>query len=167
MSRNDRQEGRACANCSHPLGDDAVLWQSRAPMFDGATRLVCSDCAQQVFRCGSWGTWMTTHCQSCGREIHRQTDRRLTRRFEVCSARCRDRAVAAARKERRQVVMQRTCSVCGSSFTGRRDASACSSACRQKAYRQRQALQAAEHPVSSNIDGSQPGAPSCVRAEQE
>lgn len=73
-------------------------------------------------------------CQVCGLPVVLPPDKR--RRIVTCSDTCRARHYA------RPAVTptQHVCGGCGQAMTGRPDRRFCSSACRQRAYRRRQAL---------------------------
>lgn len=73
-----------------------------------------------------------THCAYCGDEIPNAFRRKY------CSYRCANDAYIARRREKQEAAREKVCAVCGERFNAKRkDAVYCSSACKQKAYRQR------------------------------
>jgi hypothetical protein len=90
-------------------------------------------------------------CEVCGRHVMNARGWALggkklispvrRRTHCLCSPACERSFWSARQREKRlarEQERQKTCPVCGKSFLGtRRDASTCSSACRQKAYRRR------------------------------
>jgi hypothetical protein len=146
---------RTCENCNAELGerDPVFVWYARqnGDVPGGASyhaRRGCRDCFEEAatadFQNQPFGLRAAmrmlsgeqpharqTWCERCERTVIVVT---LTKypgedyeRVIYCSAACRD-----ARPGREKV-----CEVCGEEFTARSDAKTCSSACRQKAYRQR------------------------------
>jgi hypothetical protein len=149
-ARESRATGRVCATCGRELRPSEEAWRHRIPFGKNGfgLGLTCIACFEHQFegyspewrefdRAWAFAKYVTVQCAGCGRVLHRKADRRLFRRFESCSDRCWQRAHAAHRKAQRQTRMRRICAVCGAAFTGRRDAAACSSTCRQRAFRQR------------------------------
>ena len=88
-------------------------------------------------------------CGGCGRHVWLRASRagirhgfyQSRRRYAYCSERCKQAVYAAegkAKRTRRRAARKSQCVACGKEFSlGRSDARTCSSACRQRAYRQR------------------------------
>ena len=75
-------------------------------------------------------------CCHCGRPVFVDRHRKGLRYF-VCSESCRRKAALQARRPEPKL---RPCIICGQTFTAKRkDAFLCSAACKQKAYRRREA----------------------------
>jgi hypothetical protein len=156
------KEGTSCATCGRHLTDDEPIWRCRfsseCMSLVGLTRRpvgcapVCGDCWPKLRELDPWArlsgdadaTWkphlwkadspfVSKPCSGCGRRV---VTGFWLRYVIVCSDRCA-RQVRAERRRARPI--QRQCS-CGRVFTPpRRDGWYCSNACRQRAYRQRQA----------------------------
>jgi hypothetical protein len=134
------RDGRLCATCGTELGDDATLWRYRTRSL---TPPHCERCAQKwlwVVRQRSWCAFLgPIACKGCGRPVHFTATTQAMLLRTVCSERCSAIAHNADRRAKRAPARQRTCTNCGQPFVARRDARTCSRACRQRAYRQRQA----------------------------
>ena len=76
-------------------------------------------------------------CVACGLPVILSVDAR--RKVDTCSDRCRT-AYYTDRARRDSAPVTHRCKGCGEAMTGRADRRYCSSACRQRAYRQRDAL---------------------------
>ena len=77
-------------------------------------------------------------CTYCGRSFYQWKKTGSGRVTKYCSARCRNDSYMARRKARHDLLLNKSCSVCGSEFTAKKtDALYCSNACKQKAYRMR------------------------------
>jgi hypothetical protein len=84
----------------------------------------CPGCRQKIYWCGWWGQTLN-HCPDCRRTALRRKKREALRQY---------------RKSIRTEPSPVTCARCGTTFTPpRSDASYCSPACRQAAYRERKA----------------------------
>ena len=154
-----RATGETCAECGEAFEAGQLTWHVGLPtgltnLVDGrpifSDVLVCTDCvvipswwvnnsSAAEYRDEWFPPTFALTCPICGRCI-RYRDARY--RLGVCSARCA-RAADAARKRDERAVAQlyrdyTSCEACGGCFKPRRsDAKFCSSACRQKAYRER------------------------------
>ena len=120
-----------CAGCfevraDRPLSQDelhAMIWAS-----------VCGRSIDPLPLC------RPTPCETCERPVVNEVTRRW-REHTFCSERCAWRWYDADRNERASEARQKRCPVCDETFDAtRRDATTCSPACRQRAYRRRQAL---------------------------
>jgi hypothetical protein len=76
-------------------------------------------------------------CVTCGLPVILSVDAR--RKIDTCSDRCRTRYYSDRARHDHAPATHR-CEGCGEMMTGRADRRYCSSACRQRAYRQREAL---------------------------
>jgi predicted nucleic acid-binding Zn ribbon protein len=78
-------------------------------------------------------------CAGCGRQVFNINNRRQYQRtLTTCCPRCYSRAARLALSRKAEPSRHKTCPVCGQAFQATRtDARTCSSACKQKAYRQR------------------------------
>ena len=122
------RECRWCGSCGRDLAAGEPVWRLR-----GRRRWlqpICADCRW------CYAPW-SGPCGYCGRTVHELRYRAM--RF--CSTACSDRYTADFRRERRAAARAgRRCEQCAELLdAGRVDARYCSSACRQKAYRQRKA----------------------------
>ena len=149
--------GQSCGSCGRALAPDEPVWvvplragydpRTRSPMRWKAP--ICGGCAgprahdRLRFR-------HPEPCDGCGRDVTSPHERRH-RRWVVCSQRCAWTARNRLRAEAAAAARAKRCAVCGREFeAGRRDALTCSPACRQKAYRRRQAgLGSCERPSST------------------
>jgi hypothetical protein len=96
---------------------------------------------------GGWVQDPPRTCGNCGRLFHALASR-------YCSDRCANIDRAARRREAREAARQCCCERCGHRFTApRSDARYCSPACRQAAYRQRCAEQAAARAQARTVLG--------------
>jgi hypothetical protein len=98
---------------------------------------VCSECGPKSWRIVRSGDRLKpSPCVTCGRPVVDPYWR--TRRYVVCSERCRGLAYQTARREQRADERgERTCPSCGTMFTpARSDSIYCTSASRQRAYRE-------------------------------
>ncbi len=140
-------EGQSCSECGRSLAPDEPVWRRRWNLFGvrgfgGGYSWTVSPFCQECKK-SPWGGWADPKpCEGCGRPVYHE--RRWWRWWHVlCSDRCA-RAFHVARsnakaKARRTAAREgKTCQVCQRLFTpSRLDATTCSSACRQRAYRQR------------------------------
>jgi hypothetical protein len=128
-----------CDNCRQPIADDAPvyrLYENWGSYGRGVHGWVCERCGERV----PTPKEPPVPCIICGRPVIYDARRRAE--FAVCSERCSRVAVFERQKARAQrkkpAPEQRTCAVGGQLFIPKRkDAAFCSSACRQKAYRDR------------------------------
>jgi len=136
-----RDQGGICGECDRELAEGEPVWivsyyagVSPGRQSQYLLGAFCQECLPQ------WKeTWQPRPCQSCGRPIHHEVDRRW-RKHALCSQVCRINWHNAQVLERAAEQRAKVCVVCGKHFTAtRRDAVVCSSSCRQKAYRQRHA----------------------------
>lgn len=128
-----------CAECGRELQADEPLWQQHVPYqsFVGHGHLlamVCENCVRALVRRDA----RSGRCPGCKRPVHFD-DNRIRHGFcsNVCSRqywRERKRDERAIDREGQRAL----CEGCGQVFAGKRsDALYCSSACRQRAYRER------------------------------
>jgi len=133
-----------CAHCERPLKAGEPVWRrllSLGPgFFGGWSRTVAPICE----RCGS-----SCHiefrgpqpCENCGRSVHQEYNRRFYRHTFCCEVCVRAFFATAARLRRAEERDPRPCAQCGETFEPtRKDARFCSGACKQLAYRKRQAV---------------------------
>jgi hypothetical protein len=94
-----------------------------------------------VYPWGEYGDVTTTGpCGSCGEEVEvvESLGYYARRRYLFCSQACRAQHSNRLVSERGAWRREKVCVVCSKEFTAKRaDTKTCSSACRQKAYRQR------------------------------
>jgi hypothetical protein len=159
---------RICGGCGKELSENASVWLQpvrRRMAFGSSSPLIpfgrC--CVPEKDDFAKLG-----RCQACDRRVYllvytyragrRYRQRMRLSRLVYCSLHCRQAvyaAVAKARRERNKV-KRLSCMVCGKEFPPTRsDARACSSACRQKAYRDRRSHQAAITTGQSPLDTDQ------------
>jgi hypothetical protein len=124
---------RWCSGCGRDLGPDEPVWRLQRTSYGIVTH--CDDCTREVDR----AYYVKSHgkCATCGRLVH---DARARASWLLyCCDRCRQAPAAARRAERRADARAgRKCEQCDEVIdASRNDAVYCSSACRQKAYRQR------------------------------
>lgn len=149
-----------CPVCLRPISDDnrgmkVTVRRRRSPKHAwlAAWRLgdpyaiVCQDCATAP-RAGADGDrnlvmvaiyeylddYEPAVCEQCSLPILLKPDKR--RKRATCSEYCRVKLAKAAKRVPVPVTL---CEVCGAEMSGRADRRTCSSACRQKSYRQRAA----------------------------
>jgi len=126
------RDAATCGHCGRALAASEPVWWIRAhgSHSGNALTVTCAACAPDWWKARS----RQGACETCGRAVG------MARRWShhvFCSARCRWRWGNARHAAPRVTV---TCAVCGRAFVPpRRDAKACSPACRQRAYRQREA----------------------------
>lgn len=126
--------GAVCGRSGGPLLVTDPVWFVRLSCGPcGSVRRqapVCRTCAPPSKVTPPWT------CAICQRPVG---GRRRPRGRVCCSETCRWRWYNAQRKARAAPERLKVCRACGQSFQARRrDATTCSSACRQRAYRQRQ-----------------------------
>lgn len=111
--------------------------------------LICSNCwrpgpsyvtddgpfAPTVF--GLWGDGepVIGPCAGCGVRVMRGSDPRM--KYLTCSTACTVKASKEAHAASTRMRVAEVCAGCGDALDGRTDRRYCSSACRQKVYRQR------------------------------
>lgn len=130
-------DASGCAKCGKAIApDERITWKRiLVPGFLGSDEVKAPCCDICV---GEDPYYLLTSkvCGHCGRPV-RLKPRKYQRRF-WCSNRCSQRWYNAHRIPRYKPRV--ICGCCGSDFKpARRDAAFCSSACRQRAYRQRKA----------------------------
>ena len=77
-------------------------------------------------------------CETCKREVYYPRDR-VYRRHIFCSEGCQNEHYSKVQREKRLKNRQKECNECGQAFTApRSDTKFCTSACKQRAFRQRQ-----------------------------
>jgi hypothetical protein len=160
VARRERVEqaayyGTTCAECSRDLGPGETVGRRRfeedGVTIEGfgshliATASVCEDCCRDrpdgSGMVGS-GDPVLVECSGCRRPVSMGSAE--VSRWSVCSTVCRY-AVRKAERRHRAAYRRYKCDQCGEVFTpARADARHCSSACRQKAYRQRSAERATQ-----------------------
>ena len=158
-----------CGKCGQAIAPGDAVWITRkwfAGDFgdDVVATPLCTACAEMGD--DSWGPRVPIHqyeygrarpCEGCGRPVAWET-RIKPRRRNICSDHCGWTVANRRRSARSAVLRRKVCATCGVGFTGgRRDAVTCSSACRQKSYRQRSARHdsaPAPLPVSIGDEGA-------------
>jgi hypothetical protein len=139
--KESRKSGKVCASCGTDLTYQTAYRAQRYG--DEPFVMLCEKCAPD---------WLTSfagkpsrivqpvhvhwwHCAGCGRDVVFGMSAGQYRERVYCSDDCR---AAYRRKRKESQPHTNTCEVCAKEFTSKRsDAKTCSSACRQKAYRQR------------------------------
>ena len=127
-----------CGDCGKAIAPDEPIHRVRQYIghgFMGGARYsvypVCEDCAGAP----NWHSRLTD-CEACGRPMHQVWP--FSGRHHFCCLKCATKIYRQIAKHRKAIARRRTCPVCEQEFTpARNDARTCSSACRQKAYRQR------------------------------
>jgi len=133
-----------CGVCGRRLDKGETIWRvsfGLGPCIIGWSWTMAPTCEQ----CRPWnrGYLPETPCEHCGRRVVNQAGgRQWYRKHTYCSERCADendsiiqKSVRAQRRQQREYI----CSVCEKAFRpSRKDALHCSSACRQRDYRNRQ-----------------------------
>jgi hypothetical protein len=136
--RRGQDEARWCAFCDADLPE---VYRVRCRMCPSggtwrktAWWALCAECADEEVTEDSWAP-----CEGCGRPLVVIGWDYIYRKRRVCCDYCRGLAVAREKRERRTDARAgRTCGQCNEVIdASRNDARYCSSACRQKAYRQR------------------------------
>ncbi len=135
----------SCGKCGRNLAKDETVWRMRMGMgrafFGGNGFTVAPVCEQCRPRYHSY--LPERPCEHCSRAvINEDNGRRWYRKHTYCSEQCAEehgsiilKSVRAQRRQQREYV----CRVCDKPFKpSRRDALHCSSACRQRDYRNRQ-----------------------------
>jgi hypothetical protein len=148
--REAARTGLLCATCGRPMTPADPMWKSRGwngVPFSGRRVMLheCENCAPKDRH------WSKFPCEACGRTLYRRSpkhdmyrDQCEPRRSWFCSERCEQAVYRRARRDRQPERPAPKCATCGESFAPiRRDAVTCSSACRQRAYRLRQAAMVA------------------------
>ena len=127
-----RFAAECCGACGRALAAGEAIWLSRFNLGRGYCQApTCGDCRR------GRGWLRSEPCAGCGRPVSCRASRRL-RRHAFCSDRCRRRWYHRGREASSALARRRRCIVCGrGSEAGRRDALACSSACRHRPYRAR------------------------------
>jgi hypothetical protein len=114
------------------------------PLNDYVPGVLCWECGQRE---QSYGY---RNCAWCGRAVYYGGYNAHPVRY--CTRRCELAARTDRRRLARQLGRQRRCETCGTGFTApRQDACYCSPACRQRAYRKRQADAAAKREYDARM----------------
>lgn len=133
-----------CNKCKRSLAGGEPIWRIclgcglGRDMFGRlrrGTRAFCRKCRIKNDR----REYVTTKCETCGREVHNELNRRRRRHTFCCQA-CAIKAQSARARQRRTEARgaSKPCTICGEHFEPtRKDSCYCSAACRQKAYRRR------------------------------
>jgi hypothetical protein len=107
------------------------------PLNDYVPGVLCETCARFQDTAG------TRQCGWCGRQVGYGGMSAQPHRY--CTRSCELAARTRRRREARELARHQRCGQCGKPFTApRQDASYCSPACRQRAYRKRLAAAAAK-----------------------
>ena len=136
----DTGKGEICYQCGHVYEPAEPIYYVRVYCYVWATKpfvivTYCGRCAPQ-YDCHE------QPCDVCRRPVHRLLEYSHGRHC-FCSAVCRRSYYGSLQRDRRQKANNRECATCGETFQGTRsDSRYCSSACRQRAYRHRQAVTA-------------------------
>ncbi len=126
--------GERCGNCGKTFEAHEPVYRFHyRVLLDLAKAPLCEACASP----DAYESWHVADCDGCGRPVAERDFR--SRRWTVCSWRCRIRTETMQRKAKRQASrLSITCAACGVGFQPRRSgATTCSSACRQWLYRRR------------------------------
>ncbi len=124
---------RWCGRCGRYLTEDEPVWRSYEQRPGIVT--ICCDCYDEYSR--SQDFWTGRRCEQCGRLVHSVRSRLR----EFCSETCRAEFTADQRRgARSEARAGRRCEQCNEILDADRcDARYCSNACRQRAYRARNA----------------------------
>jgi hypothetical protein len=142
-----------CYRCEKPLGPGGEVWRVRIYVgrgFFGDSFLIlphCPECGAKA--AGSWRARRAKPwpCEACGRPV--VDTGYLPPDHTACGSPCREEARKVRRRAQHD---EQACATCGKPFTPTRaDAAYCSSACRQRAYRERKGV--------TGVHPRPPGAP--------
>jgi hypothetical protein len=164
------RRGESCGSCGRDLDQHATVW--RAQVCVGAhgdnpvywMTILCRACRP------SSREWHHPHtCDTCGRAVVVEVRGSRSRRHVFCCERCASRWHNEQRNQRARQARERTCPICGRAFVGsRRDASTCSPACRQKAFRlRRKGIPVQPERGESSLDANAHQDPPLVGARPE
>jgi len=157
-----RDTAKTCGRCGRALGSDEPVWREQCAqesgLFGGTRSIlapVCDACHSQ------YGRFWRAPCKHCKRPVYNAIG--FQGRDVFCSERCHGELHKARLRQRRAEARgTKTCPTCGEGFApSRNDQVTCSSACRQKAHRQRvtdKRRRAARPPESVTADVSEHGA---------
>jgi hypothetical protein len=133
-----------CEACRNDLEPDAPIYRVSLSYNDRVIIRVCAACNARPplfypnpdypdYR--KW--WPSSPCIHCGRPII-ASRKGLPPKLLCCSTECGAAALNAAARRKRSLCTERSCDGCGKPFGPKRiDATFCSPACRQRAYRLR------------------------------
>lgn len=134
--------GDVCGNCGRALAPNEAVYRDRCKPRDGVqggAAPTCVECIGKLYRQDEMGWWFhpAGPCGGCGRLVFDQTFR--SKRWAICSYRCRKIIENRQQLERRRVRHQPvSCASCQKEFTPRRkDAVTCGNSCRQRLHRLR------------------------------
>jgi len=150
LAREARESARLCGCCGRQL-------PAREPAYFGAKvyiglkpllrkRQIWEPRYTQTVLCGSCAPeWLSPERDDVVTQLCAQCERPMVSRRELsalentfCSNACKKVYKDQLRKEQRAEARKKVCGVCGKKFAAtRRDASTCSKACKQQAYRER------------------------------
>jgi hypothetical protein len=143
--------GMQCQQCRRELAAAEPVYRVAAGYLGkdyrlfGAVGSICAECALATRTYGEyispvyWNQqWRTPEpCAHCSRPVI-LNGRRPRPKHVVCGDRCRAAVYARCAQQRKTMMPEQICAICGRHFVPtRRDAAYCSSACRRKAYRDR------------------------------
>jgi len=132
--------GECCGKCGEDFLKDEPIYRRRSNIgrgFLGGMRTAllsyCDSCAPKI--CDT--QYQTGKCDVCARTVHYPWDF-VSRWHLFCSVRCSKAHYARVQREKRLAKRRKTCNECGRDFLApRSDSKFCSSACKQRAYRDR------------------------------
>ncbi len=140
---SDSAKGLVCYDCGHNHSP-------RETIYYGSVRGwgFCSHTYKKASYCESCkpSLWNTEYanCDTCNRTVY-YPYRNIDRRHLFCSEKCGRDHYNNVQREKRLRNRQKECDGCSKAFTApRSDTKFCSTACKQKAYRQRQAERQAQ-----------------------
>lgn len=126
--------GQSCGLCGRDLDHEEMVWRAGVYIAERQyVTLICRACRPPRRE------WHPRHaCNTCGRMVVLELAGPRFRTHVFCCDRCASRWHNHQRNQRARQARERVCTMCGQEFVGsRRDATTCSPACRQKAYRLR------------------------------
>jgi hypothetical protein len=154
-----RRTAEVCGKCGCALSREDHVWKDvvwrgltwqKVPMSSRTPTGVRANAYRQHIapvceRCHHGGTWADQRCPTCERAFSVRPGAQLS---AFCCRRCAWSRANQQRAGRLASVRSMACRVCQVALDGaRRDATTCSSACRQKSYRLQHAETAAKRPV--------------------
>ena len=150
IARNSQEDCSCCGRCAEPIKPGEPVWRIYVTVpglfspWRSMLAALCAKCGKQDWHAACCEP---KPCKGCGRTVHSilrvRWSERACRYFltkpVVCCEECGHQArLAKQRRKRTRARGTRDCPVCHETFEPTRtDAKFCSSACRQKAYRER------------------------------
>lgn len=141
--KSESRKGLICNDCGHEHlpGETIYYCNVSTPTLFGRSLSKVSFC--ENCNPGSWNTEYAD-CDICNRTVY-YPYRNIERRHVFCSEKCERDHYSTVQREKRLRARQKECNECGKAFTApRSDTKFCTTTCKQKAYRARQAERQAQ-----------------------